>query len=72
MTMMRMVEQGELDLDAPLSAYLDWWTEDGDDPRADVTMRHLLSTTAGLIYIISLIYVFLLLIFYYYYYILML
>lgn len=40
---MRMVEAGTLDLDTPISVYLDWWTTDPRDPRAAVTLRHLLS-----------------------------
>ena len=44
---MKLVEQGRLDLDAPLSRYLDWWTTDMSDPRARVALRHTLSMTDG-------------------------
>lgn len=40
-------EVGGLTLDSPVSQYIDWWTTEPDDPRARVTMRHLLSQTAG-------------------------
>lgn len=36
-----------LELDAPISKYIDWWTKDAEDPRSKVTMRHLLSQTSG-------------------------
>lgn len=44
---MKLVEQGRLDLDAPLSRYLNWWTADMSDPRARVALRHTLSMTDG-------------------------
>ena len=38
-----------LDIDKPVSTYLDWWSRDtAHDPRANVTLTHLLSMTAGL------------------------
>ncbi len=46
---MALVEEGEIDLDAPVSTYLSRWTlpESGFDPHG-VTARRLLSHTAGL------------------------
>lgn len=44
---MKMVEDGKLDLDAPLSEYIPWWTNNTNDPRAHVTLRHTLSQTDG-------------------------
>lgn len=42
---MVLVDEGELDLDAPVSTYLPDFVEDG---RSEVTLRHLLSHTSGL------------------------
>src|SRR5690606_10125653 len=42
---MQLVEQGELDLDADVSEYLDFELNRGYDD--DITLRHLLSHTAG-------------------------
>lgn len=48
MVMMRIVEAPlGLSLDDRLNQHLDWWTSDDSDPRADVTLRHLLSQTSG-------------------------
>ncbi len=44
---MRLVERGELDLDARASDHLEWWTADPDDPRSRVTLRTLLAFTSG-------------------------
>lgn len=46
---MTLVEDPELalSLDDPIHKYLEWWTADGNDPRSGVTLRHLLSQTAG-------------------------
>jgi CubicO group peptidase (beta-lactamase class C family) len=43
---MLLVERGQLDLDAPITRYLSGWPADGDYGR--ITLRHLLSHTAGL------------------------
>lgn len=43
---MRMVEEGKLDLDAPVSTYLTEWPSSGAKGR--ITARHLLSHTSGL------------------------
>ncbi len=34
-------------LDAPVASYTPWWTQAKTDPKARVTMRHLLSFTSG-------------------------
>ena len=43
---MILVEEGKLDLDAPVSRYLDEWQGSGDKQR--VTVRHLLTHSSGL------------------------
>jgi CubicO group peptidase (beta-lactamase class C family) len=46
---MTLVEEGRIDLDAPVSRYLKrWQLPPGDYPAAQVTVRRLLSHTAGL------------------------
>jgi CubicO group peptidase (beta-lactamase class C family) len=45
---MRLVDAGILDLDTPLSQYLDWFTLSEDHAAERVTLRMLLSHTAGL------------------------
>lgn len=44
---MLLVEEGLLDLDAPVVEYLPWWAT-GDPAKASVTVRHLLLHRAGL------------------------
>jgi len=44
---MKLVEDGKLDLHAPLSDYIPWWTNNTKDPRAHVTLSHTLSMTSG-------------------------
>lgn len=47
LTVMQLVEQGEVDLDQPVRHYLPEFTS--DDPRVDrITIRHLLSQTSGM------------------------
>ena len=46
LAVMLLVDEGRLDLDAPLSAYLPDWPAAA--PRGAVTLRHLLAHTAGL------------------------
>ena len=45
---MRLVEQGTLDLDADVSKTLGWTLRNPAFPRATITLRHLLSHTASL------------------------
>jgi len=46
---MRLVEQGQIDLDAPAARYLDGFAlPDADDAARPITVRHLLSNSAGL------------------------
>ncbi len=46
---MRLVEQGVIDLDAPVQGYLhDWQLPETDDDQQAVTIRGLLSNTAGM------------------------
>jgi CubicO group peptidase (beta-lactamase class C family) len=45
---MRLVEQGTLDLDADVSKTLGWTLRNPAFPRAKITLRHLLSHTASL------------------------
>ena len=44
---MILVDEGRLDLDAPVVQYLPWWAE-GDPAKESVTVRHLLLHRAGL------------------------
>lgn len=45
---LRLVEEGVLELDAHPQQYLDWWTSDPMDDRSQVTIRQLLSFPSGL------------------------
>jgi len=49
MIMMTIVEDQSVDLslDDHVSKHLLWWTTNGSDPRANVTLRHLLSQSSG-------------------------
>ncbi len=45
---MRLVEAGKLDLDRPVKEYIDWLTLSEEDVAGRVTLRMLMSHTAGL------------------------
>lgn len=45
---MLLVEQGKLDLDAPITSYLPWFRMRSAEGGAGVTVRHLLSQTSGI------------------------
>ena len=47
MALFKLMEQGKLKLDDPVSKYLDF-TIPGDDPKNPVTFRHILTHTSGL------------------------
>ena len=47
-TILRLVERGLLDLDRPIREYLTWLTLSRPEATAQMTLRHLLSHTAGL------------------------
>jgi CubicO group peptidase (beta-lactamase class C family) len=42
-----LVEQGVMSLDNHPQDYIDWWTNDPNDRRSQITLAHLLSMTAG-------------------------
>ena len=45
---LRLAEQGAIDLDLPVSTYLERWTPEAGDGVSEVTVRRLLSHTAGI------------------------
>ncbi|SEK31780.1 CubicO group peptidase, beta-lactamase class C family [Stigmatella aurantiaca] len=47
LALMQLVEQGKVDLDAPVTRYLPWF-QTADGRGGDILVRHLLSHTAGL------------------------
>lgn len=48
MAVMQLVEDGKVDLDAPVRTYLPWFRLADERAAATVTLRHLLSHTSGL------------------------
>ena len=48
MVLLRLCEMGKLELDRPITAYLPWLTLTRPEATAEMTLRHLLSHTAGL------------------------
>ncbi|HEX6386228.1 MAG TPA: serine hydrolase domain-containing protein, partial [Anaerolineae bacterium] len=48
LAIMQLVEQGQVDLDAPVQAYLPWFTVADDEAGRAITVRHLLHHTSGL------------------------
>jgi len=45
---MQLVEDGRLDLDAPVQRYLPWFQVADEDASARITVRHLVNQTSGL------------------------
>lgn len=45
---MKLVDQGKLDLDKPVQAYIPWFKTADPDATAKITVRHLLNHTSGL------------------------
>jgi CubicO group peptidase (beta-lactamase class C family) len=50
LAVMKLVEEGKIDLDAPVQAYLPWFTLADPDAAAQITIRMLLNQTSGLGY----------------------
>jgi len=48
LAIMQLVEQGEVDLDAPVQRYLPWFRVADETASAQITVRHLLNQTSGL------------------------
>ena len=48
LAVMQLVEQGKLELDAPVQRYLPWFRVADPDASSQITVRHLLSHTSGL------------------------
>jgi CubicO group peptidase (beta-lactamase class C family) len=48
LAIMQLVEAGRLELDAPVRRYLPWFQVADDDASLKITLRHLLTHTAGL------------------------
>ena len=46
-TILRLVDRGVMALDDNPQDYLDYWTDDPDDPRSQISLRQLLSFTSG-------------------------
>ncbi|MEC2342596.1 serine hydrolase [Paenibacillus barengoltzii] len=45
---LQLAEQGQIDLDAPVNTYIPWFTYKDRDRSAKVTIRHLLTHSAGI------------------------
>jgi CubicO group peptidase (beta-lactamase class C family) len=48
LAIMQLVEQGKIDLDAPVQTYLPWFRVADEAASAAITVRHLLTHTSGL------------------------
>jgi CubicO group peptidase (beta-lactamase class C family) len=48
LAVMQLVEQGQVELDAPVQRYLPWFRVADDAASAQITVRHLLNQTSGL------------------------
>jgi CubicO group peptidase (beta-lactamase class C family) len=44
---MQLVEEGKIDLDAPVQTYLPWFRVAGEEASSQITVRHLLHQTSG-------------------------
>lgn len=40
-------DTGTLSFDDKANKYLDWWSKDPNDPRSNITLRHLLTFQSG-------------------------
>jgi len=48
LAVMQLVEEGKIDLDAPVQTYLPWFTLADKEASAKITVRHLLNQTSGM------------------------
>ncbi len=48
LTVMQLVDQGLVDLDAPVQTYLPWFTTADGTAASQITIRHLLNHTSGM------------------------
>ena len=48
LAVMQLIEQGKLELDAPVQKYLPWFEVADPDASSEITIRHLLNHTSGL------------------------
>jgi len=48
LAVMQLVEAGQIDLDAPVQAYLPWFELADKEASAQITVRHLLNNTSGI------------------------
>ena len=48
LAVMQLVEQGQINLDAPVQQYIPWFRVDDPDASARITLRHLLTHTSGI------------------------
>lgn len=48
----RVVASGKLSFDDFVYQYFDYWTQDPDDPRSRIQLKHLLSFTSGMLSIL--------------------
>lgn len=48
LAIMQLVEQGKLDIDAPVKTYIPWFQVDDPEASENITLRHLLNHASGL------------------------
>lgn len=53
LAIMQLVEAGEIELDASVQTYLPWFTMAGPEPAERITVRHLLTHSSGLSYLVG-------------------